>query len=120
MTKSELRQIIKEEIQNQKLASSMSPESLFPRWKKGELSVGNDSVYGIKNINDLDRETLNVFNKYVSLVNKYPKLNKDKLAVINSIGIYGGTGDEFDDDKAINGELFRKILTDDYDYDFNR
>lgn len=72
--------------------SSKTPDEylqdLFKEWKIGEIEVDNDieNIYHWSDLHNFDQELQDGFLSYVNLVKKYPSLNKEDLALINSIG----------------------------------
>jgi hypothetical protein len=63
-------------------------QDLFKSWKVGEIEAGNDieNIYDWEDLHKFDQDYKDGFLKYVDLVKKYPSLDKEDLALLNSIG----------------------------------
>jgi hypothetical protein len=62
-------------------------QDLFKEWKNGEIEAGNDidNIYQWSDLHNFDQELQDGFLSYVDLVKKYPKLDKEDLAMLNSL-----------------------------------
>jgi len=63
-------------------------QDLFKEWKIGEIEVDNDieNIYHWGDLHNFDQELQDGFLSYVNLVEKYPNLDKQDLALVNSLG----------------------------------
>jgi len=92
--------------------------TLFNFWKKGEIEVGNETA-NVESPEELQGETKDTFNRFVDLVNNYPKIDKEDLAVLNSIGLFGGTETFYNSYEWNNlkEKDFIKIMMHEYGYE---
>jgi hypothetical protein len=63
-------------------------QDIFKEWKVGEIEVGNDieNIHHWSDLHNFDQELKDAFLSYVNLIKKYPNLNREDLALINSLG----------------------------------
>jgi len=63
-------------------------QGLFSEWKVGEIEGGNDieNIYHWSDLYNFDQELQDGFLSYVDLVKKYSNLDREDLALINSLG----------------------------------
>jgi len=63
-------------------------QDLFNEWKDGEIEAGNDieNIYHWSDLHKFDQELQDGFLSYINLVKKYPNLDREDLALINSLG----------------------------------
>lgn len=97
--------------------SYLSKEALFQEWREGELKVDNEDLINILKFDDLKGENLDVFNNFLDLVKKYPKINREDLAILNSIGLfnYGAEWEEFDGNwNSLDEKTFNKIMKNEF------
>ena len=111
MKKSELRQIIKEEIKRVLKENISDEESLWKEWAAGEIEVGNDNV-GM-DFRDADNESLNVFDYYVKAVKALnaasEELRSDIAAAVSGILYSSGNYENYTFDVITAGQ-FAKIV----------
>ena len=98
-------------------------QDLFNEWKIEEIEVGNDieNIYHWSDLHKSDPELQDGFISYVNLVKKYPNLNKEDLAILNSLSYikdFAGTQDFTDwnsiEWNSLDEKTYLKILKDDY------
>jgi hypothetical protein len=104
-------------------------QELFSEWKVGEIEAGNDieNIYHWSDLHEFDQELQDGFLSYVNLVKKYPNLDKEDLALLNSLGHaqeFNGTPiytpySEYDwnslDEKTYNKILFNEFEIEPYE-----
>ena len=63
-------------------------QDLFKEWKVGEVEAGNDieNIYHWSDLYKFDQELQDGFLSYTNLINKYPNLDREDLALVNSLG----------------------------------
>jgi hypothetical protein len=63
-------------------------QDLFKEWKVGEIEAGNDieNIYHWSDLYKFDQELQDGFLSYTNLVKKYPNLDREDLALVNSLG----------------------------------
>ena len=99
-------------------------QDLFNDWKKEEIESGNDieNIYDWNDLHKFDQELQDGFISYVNLINKYPNLDKQDLALVNSLG----HAKEFDgtpiympysdyDWNSLDEQTYHKIIFDEFD-----
>jgi len=95
-------------------------QDLFKEWKVGEIEVGNDieNIYRWSDLHNFDQELQDGFLSYINLVKKYPNLDREDLALINSLGhskefngtsIYTSYSDN--DWNSLDEKTYNKILS---------
>ena len=63
-------------------------QDLFREWKIGEVEADNDidNIYHWSDLHKFDQELQDGFLSYVDLVEKYPNLDKEDIALLNALG----------------------------------
>ena len=63
-------------------------QDLFKEWKVGEVEAGNyiENIYHWSDLYKFDQELQDGFLSYTNLINKYPNLDREDLALVNSLG----------------------------------
>ena len=99
-------------------------QDLFKEWKNGEIEAGNDidNIYQWSDLHKFDQELQDGFLSYVNLVKKYPNLDKEDLAMLNSLSYqkeFDGTPIDMPysdyDWNSLDEKTYHKILFDEFD-----
>lgn len=114
MKKSQLRQIIKEEIS--KVLKEDNLRDYWSEWAAGEVKVGNDDVIDAGGVDadfeNVPNETMNIFKDYVKVVKALnadsKELRNDIAAAISGILYSGGEFGDYTFD-VLTADQFNQI-----------
>jgi hypothetical protein len=99
-------------------------QDLFKEWKIGEIEVDNDieNIHHWSDLHNFDQELQDGFLSYVNLVKKYPNLDKQDLALVNSLGYlkeFNGTpiyiSYSENNWNSLDEKTYNKILTSEFE-----